>query len=386
IQLGADGTMYVAGDTTSPNFPGATNALAGGRDAFLAVLAPDGTVERSTLVGGTSHETLASLSRIDDSTFVLVGTTESADFPIRQEGPSPVPQAAYGGGASDAFIAEVRDGSLVRSTFWGGSGADRVSDATLSLTDEAATVATGWTDSADFPVVHPVQPGAAVVPPQGFLLKLVHDARKDRVAISTYLYETGGAVAADPSGAIYFSGPNTLVGKLNPVGHLEYLAHGTSGAAMALSGSQRVAVAGAIRDFSLPTFGAYRAYSDGVFVSAGAGNGDGFVSILAEGPNLDATREQDDAAVTYTGTWPARRTAVARRSNPRRPAPPRPSGSRGPASRSSASEARDRGFCATRCSTRPVVGRPSGHPISSGESSRAGGWTPTPPRKRRARS
>ena len=126
--------------------------------------------------------------------------------------------------------------------------------------------------------------------------------RKDRVAISTYLYETGGAVAADPSGAIYFSGPNTLVGKLNPVGHLEYLAHGTSGAAMALSGSQRVAVAGAIRDFSLPTFGAYRAYSDAVFPSNG-GNGDGFLSILAEGPNLDATREQDDAAVTYTGTW-----------------------------------------------------------------------------------
>src|SRR5206468_1645079 len=165
-----------------------------------------------------------------------------------------------------------------------------------------ATVVSGFTNSADFPVIHPILPDAAVVVPQGFLMKVVHGPNKDRVAFSSFLYESGGAVSSDASGAIYFSGLYTFAGKLDRTGRLEYVFHGIGGRGLAVSGTQRIAVAGPAPLAGLPVFRAIRPYSDlHMAGSTAAGWGDGFLTILSEGPNPGATREQDDAAVTYAG-------------------------------------------------------------------------------------
>ena len=301
VTIGPDGTIYLAGDTTSPDFPGVNNAFGGVRDAFVTALSPDFAILWSAYVGGSSSETTASLARVDESTLVLVGTTASPDFPIREEGGEPAPQATYGGGASDVFIATLHDGTLARSTFWGGSGPDSATDASLIRAPVPATVVSGWSESEDFPILHPLQPDAVDTLPRGFLLKLTHLPHKDRVAFSSLLGESVRAVEAVASGAVYLAGAG--VGKLNRGGRLEYLFHGFGGSAMAVSRTHRIALAGVAR-YGLMTLNANRPYFDTVHFGHGnAGVGDGFLAILEDGPNPDATREQNDPAVTYAGNW-----------------------------------------------------------------------------------
>ena len=300
ITVGSDGTIYIAGDTTSPDFPGANNAFGGVRDAFVTALSPDFTILWSAYVGGSSTETTASLARVDESTLVLVGTTASLDFPIRQERGEPAPQPRYGGGAGDVFIATLHDGTIARSTFWGGSGLDSATDGSLTRAPAPATVVSGWTYSADFPILHPLRPHAVDTVARGFLMKLAHLPHKDRVTLSSILGENAGAVEADGSGDVYFTGAG--VGKLNSGGQLEYLFQGFGGNAMAVSRTHRIAFTG-IAGGALKTLNAHQPYSDYVRPSVIAGNGDGFLSILEDGPNPDATREQDDPEVAYAGTW-----------------------------------------------------------------------------------
>ena len=291
IALGPDGSLYVAGTTTSPDFPGAGNALAGGTDVFVATLAPDGTVVSTALIGGTRDERAAALLRAEDGSLVLVGTTSSPDFPVRSEGGHVAPQATYGGGASDLFIATLRHGMIERSTFWGGSGADRASDAVLIPGPGACTVSTGTTDSVDFPLLRPIAPDATVVPPQGFLLKMAHGPKQDRVVFSTLLDESGGAVATDASGDIYFSGPNTFAGKLHRSGQIDYLFHGVAATAMAVGEAAAITIVGEPWDW-VPVFRAKLPLS-----------GQTFIARLTESSNPGAMLEQDDPSVAYSGTW-----------------------------------------------------------------------------------
>ena len=300
ITIGPDGTIYIAGDTTSPDFPGANNAFGGVRDAFVTALSPDFTILWSAYVGGSSSETTASLARVDESTLVLAGTTASLDFPIRQEEGEPAPQSKYGGGASDVFIATLHDGTIARSTFWGGRGVDAATDGTMIRGLAPATVVSGWTYSPDFPILHPLRAHAVDTVPRGFLMKLAHLPHKDRVTLSSILGENAGAVEADGSGDVYFTGAG--VGKINPGGQLEYLFQGFGGSAMAVSRTHRIALTGIARG-GMKTLNAHRPYSDSVRPSTVAGNGDGFLTILEDGPNHDATREQDDPEVAYAGTW-----------------------------------------------------------------------------------
>ena len=168
-------TAYVAGSTTSPDFPttaGAAQPTCGtaaeagcdrrAADGYLAVIdtAQSGasSLVYSSYVGGSGHDLLRSVAVDDQGDAYLTGTTYGYDdgaggttnnFPTT----SSAFQPSYQGGAADAFAVKVDpDGpNVVRwATYLGGGGYDHGwGIAVHNLNQEA--IVTGWTNSGDDP-------------------------------------------------------------------------------------------------------------------------------------------------------------------------------------------------------------------------------------------
>ena len=114
------GNVYVAGSTSSPDFP-TVNAiqphLGGGWDAFLAKLSPEGKILYSTYLGGTDADFATGVAVDLAGNVYVTGTTGSADFP------TVAPLQAALRGTRDAFVLKIDPaGRLVYSTYLGGSG------------------------------------------------------------------------------------------------------------------------------------------------------------------------------------------------------------------------------------------------------------------------
>ncbi len=148
IKVDTQGNVYVAGYTTSTNFPTAGTASAepfstssnhGGYDAFMARLSPSITLSTcasstcfSAYLGGTGFDTLTGIDFDTSSSgcttagqpcVIGVGTTSSSSG-IVVNGPM---QTTYGGGTSDAFVVKVTTGSPFGANalnYYGGSGRD----------------------------------------------------------------------------------------------------------------------------------------------------------------------------------------------------------------------------------------------------------------------
>jgi len=109
VALGANGTLLVAGETSSADFP-VTRALQGarqgGQDAFVARINSAGTaLDWSSYWGGDGDDSAAAVVRGSSGKFYLAGTTASADFPVVD-----AVQTRYGGD-SDAFLLALDDGT-----------------------------------------------------------------------------------------------------------------------------------------------------------------------------------------------------------------------------------------------------------------------------------
>src|SRR5438093_740242 len=123
ITVDVAGNAYVAGRTTSTNFPttpGAFQAsLTGGFDAFVTKLNPLGSgLVYSTYLGGSGSE-FGFGSAVDAAGNAYVtGFTESTNFPTT----SGAFQTTFGGGSGDAFITKLNPlgSGLVYSTYLGG--------------------------------------------------------------------------------------------------------------------------------------------------------------------------------------------------------------------------------------------------------------------------
>ncbi len=86
IAVAADGTLVVAGTTTSPNFnidDAIQTELRGPKDLFLARLQPWGSRISSTYLGGTGSEEIQDLA-LEPSSILLAVTSPEADSPLRE--------------------------------------------------------------------------------------------------------------------------------------------------------------------------------------------------------------------------------------------------------------------------------------------------------------
>ena len=164
------GTVYVAGSTDSPDFPGAGSgaqpAFAGRADAFVAKLSPtlQGPIE-STYLGAAEWDFTAALAIAGDAVFVT-GYTDSPGFP----GTAGAPQPSLAGG-NDAFVARLSLdlAQLSGASYLGGGGSDIAFAVTVS--DDGTLYVAGRTASTDFPFTAGGFQPTSEVPTDGFVAR-----------------------------------------------------------------------------------------------------------------------------------------------------------------------------------------------------------------------
>jgi Beta-propeller repeat len=144
--------MWVTGSTASADYPTTSSAhdrtYNGNGDAFVASFDKFSTLTHSTFLGGTASDAGSGIAVDEKGKLAhLTGSTASADFPTA----GLADDTSYNG-AGDAFLASLKrsDGTLVHSTFLGGTGSD-AGIAVAVGADRKRAFVTGSTSSADFP-------------------------------------------------------------------------------------------------------------------------------------------------------------------------------------------------------------------------------------------
>ncbi len=242
------GAMYVAGFTTSSNFP-VLNAfqphLAGKANAFVSKFNSNGTLAWSTFLGGSNSDKASAIAQDSRQNIYVVGTTNSPDFPVtpgvvqtKLEGSftnafvakfSPfgkliwstylgtndtegnsiavdskgnvfVAGATGGPGGEDGFVTELsfNGSAIIFSKTIGGSGIDEIQSIAL-LNDEAYVA--GFTNSADFPVTPGALQTTCGPACADYYNGFVAELGANGVAYATYLGGTKGVpgILAPPS-------------------------------------------------------------------------------------------------------------------------------------------------------------------------------------------
>jgi hypothetical protein len=223
IALDSSGNAYVAGDTSSNNFPTVhpLQAAQGGKtNAFVAKLNAAGNgLEYSTYLGGKGDDEAGGVAADSAGNAYVAGTTTSADFPTAH-----ALQPSYGGGkcsygpCTDGFVAKLSPAgtALVYSTYLGGSSSDGANGIAVDSLGNAYI--TGSTTSSDFPTAAPFQSTYRAgtcnqpIPNQpcsdAFVTKL--DPAGTQLVYSTYLGgvgETGASgIAVDATDHAYVTG------------------------------------------------------------------------------------------------------------------------------------------------------------------------------------
>ncbi len=199
--------IYVAGQTTSNNFPTVNPfqaTLNGTADAFISKLSPDGSgLIYSTYLGGTNSNSATAIAVDSSGSAYVTGETNSTDFPTTQG----AFQMAFAGGLSDVFVTKLNaaGNALVYSTYLGGTAQDLANGIAVDSSGSASVV--GATSSSDFPTANPVQ-SANNGDQDAFVTQLVPAGCAP--LLSTYLgghsVDIGTGVSVDSSGNIYVTG------------------------------------------------------------------------------------------------------------------------------------------------------------------------------------
>jgi uncharacterized protein (TIGR03437 family) len=213
IAVDSSGAAYVAGATTSADFPvvRAIQPFRGGpdelpTDAFVLKLNGAGSsLTYSTYLGGTGGDLARAIAVDSQGSAYVTGITSSSGFPIL----SPFQAALRGGDPLDldAFVTKLNatGAGLIYSTFLGGTRGDIGSG--IAVDASGAAYVTGVTYSPDFPVMNAMQSGLRGSA-DAFVTKLAPSGLE--LAFSTLLggdaYDAGLAVALGPSGDPYVAG------------------------------------------------------------------------------------------------------------------------------------------------------------------------------------
>jgi Beta-propeller repeat/Abnormal spindle-like microcephaly-assoc'd, ASPM-SPD-2-Hydin len=220
IKVDAAGRAYIAGETSSVDFPITTTAyqshVVGDDDVFATVVSANGAkLVYSTYLGGSGKDWAYGSSLDASGNYYLTGFTASSDFPVTP-GAS---QTTFGGGicntwyganCSDAFIAKLSTAksgaaSLVYSTYLGGSKEDQA--ASIAVDSQGDAYVAGWSASVDFPLVSPIQ---ALNHGQDDVMVAKLDPTGSTLLYSTFLggsnFEIASWIALDQTGNAYVAG------------------------------------------------------------------------------------------------------------------------------------------------------------------------------------
>jgi len=185
--------ILIAGQTYSANFPTTVGVydrvLGGERDGYIAKLTDTGdTLQWSTYLGGSGKDRVWTLVLDDDDRPVVVGETNSSDYPTTVGAFDTVYE-----GLSDGYVTKL-DGqgeSLVWSTLIGGSLEDKVMWFTLDQTQ--SPVVCGSTTSPDFPTSPAAFDTSYNGGEEGFVARL--DSVGETLVAGTYLGGSSNEIA-----------------------------------------------------------------------------------------------------------------------------------------------------------------------------------------------
>jgi|GEM_PF-3808370 len=151
LAVDADGVVYVAGETSSADFPltddADQNIGGGGSDAFLAKLSSDGSaLMYGSFFGGGNNDRALGLALGPQGHIHVVGEAESSNLPGILD---PI-QDFFGGGDSDAFIAmfDATGANRLSATFFGGNDRDFATD--VAVDNAGRIYVVGGTSSSNF--------------------------------------------------------------------------------------------------------------------------------------------------------------------------------------------------------------------------------------------
>jgi hypothetical protein len=207
IAIDSSGSAYIAGQTSSANFPATPGvydtSFNGAIDAFVTKLSEDGTsVTYSTFIGGSGQDIGYSIAVGSSGNAYVTGYTNSGAFPT-----TPGAFDESHNGSNDAFVFKLNaDGTaLLFSTFLGGTGADQGKGIVLDSAGNAYII--GTTTSS-----FPTTTGAYDISFNGdndaFVTQL--HSKGGVLLYSTYLGGTGNdqglGIALDSLGNAYITG------------------------------------------------------------------------------------------------------------------------------------------------------------------------------------
>ena len=209
IAVDGDGNIYVAGATSSADFPttsGAFDTTYSGDDAFVSKFSPSGALLWSTYLGGDIGEWASAITSDGDGNIYVAGATGSADFPTTPGAFDTTYNGGVSPGDGDAFVSKFSpDGALLWSTYLGGSEGDGVH--TIAEDGEGNVYVAGITSSSDFPT--PVGYDTSY---NGWLWDafISRFSASGTLLWSTYLGgdsgESASAITSDGDGNIYVAG------------------------------------------------------------------------------------------------------------------------------------------------------------------------------------
>jgi len=222
------GNAYVAGSTTSTNFPGTTGQyqpeLAAGAtaNAFIAKFTPNGSLQFATYLGGNGTDYTAGIAVDSGFDMIVVGTTSSGNFPTN--GSNAAFQTTPVTGGKHVFVSKLDPTGkiLLYSTYLSGSGVDIASG--LAVDPGGNAYVTGTTTSNEVETGFPSTLGAYQTAPkaanQFFFTKVDPNASGSlSVPYSTYFggsnpsngVTVGGGVAVDSNSNAYITGGTNFI-------------------------------------------------------------------------------------------------------------------------------------------------------------------------------
>jgi hypothetical protein len=302
VAIDPDGGIYVAGWTTSSNFPTVNpwrSTRSGYRDAFLARLAPaGGHLTFSTFLGGSGEEQARALTASSDGVWIA-GETNSADFPLLSALQNTL------NGPQNGFVAHFStSGTPVWSTFLGGDGTDTLRS--LTRTPSGDLFVAGGSTSTNLPVSPLAWQAQSGGGQDGFILRI--NPSGSAVTAGTWLGGSAGgpgaselvqSIAPAPTGQIIAGGstPSPDFPTLNPwsaihrgasMGFLARLNADLTGAVWSTfaGGMNSDYIEGVAVDTAGRVFAAGRTFSLDLPVAtplqaAYRGNGDAFLLVLS---------------------------------------------------------------------------------------------------------
>lgn len=210
LAVASNGDVFMAGETTSPDYPGTPGAYdetyGNFTDIFVNRFSNEGaTLVWSTYIGTSNHDYCNAMVLDANDNPIFAGRSSSSSYPTT----AGAYDTSFNGGVGDATLTKLSsDGSsLIFSTYLGGSEVDSFFD--IALDADGDIVCAGYTASSDYPTSAGAYQNTFAGPPYDYIVSTI-SADGTTLQASTYVGGTNRdacrGVAVDDAGDIYLAG------------------------------------------------------------------------------------------------------------------------------------------------------------------------------------